>query len=661
MRERNPFLIRSAERISNEDEFIKLFSPKIIEIVRENVEGYSFWNQFFRFQSSPGGGKTSFLKLFSPTVLLRLQEIFKIRYDSNSDIDILFKNLKLLGAFKENGELNVLTMYISCASDYDNISNLTISESKKNRLFISLINARVLIAFIRAFLDYLKITKPDSDFRIELEKLKIIPSAALNIPSDFPIECNGLDLYNWSGKLENIIYREIDGLKNQEEIINEHSGFFSAQLLTDSHISYEDSFPTNFAILFDDVQKLAIEQYRFLTNEIIEKRPSNGIWFAERLDLFSLDDLWSKDPSTGGRDYVKEINLEELFRGKSKFKDFSINVAEKRVARSRDVTLNSFPSTLLNEVNISREEIDELINRVLDKIKHISQNKTTYNTLLDFIMHNQQHDKYDCLCELRIAQIIIERKEKKESKEPSLFQNEYLVNEFEIDRKKFSQNNANYLLSRDYGIPYYYGYDSLVGLSSSNIEQFLGFSGRLFENIISSKLLGKDSRINSQEQQKILFKEVNTRWKDLNSLSNSNKVKSLLDSVAKFCSSQDNIPGFPYRGATGFALKMEDRKRLTDPVFWENNPHYADIANTLTVAIANNLIEVSIDRKQGKKGDSPKTLFFLNRWICLKYNLSFGYSGWRKVNLDTLGKWIKRGYKEKDNDSVDNPNNTLYD
>ena len=293
MRERNPFLIRTAERISNEDEFIKLFSPKIIEIIRDNIEGNSLWNQFFRFQSSPGGGKTSLLKLFSPSVLFRLQQIFKSRTDSNSDIDALFKNLKLLNAFNENDDLNVLTLYISCASDYDNISNLSVSELKKNRLFVSLLNARILIGFIRAFLDYLKIDKPDSDFKEELKKLKITPNSSTNTPNDFPIDCTALELYKWSGNLENIIYREIDGLKNQEDIITEHSGLFSVNLLTNSQISYEGNraFPANFAILFDDVQKLALEQYNFLTNEIIEKRPSNGIWFAERLDLFSLDDL----------------------------------------------------------------------------------------------------------------------------------------------------------------------------------------------------------------------------------------------------------------------------------------------------------------------------------------------------------------------------------
>lgn len=663
MRERNPFLIRTAERISNEDDFIKLFSPKIIEIIRDNLEGHSLWNQFFRFQSSPGGGKTSLLRLFSPAILFRLKQIYKTRVDSNADIDSLFKNLKLLEVYNQNEELNVLTTYISCASDYDNISNLNENENKKKRLFFSLMNARIIISFVRTFLEFLKVKKPGANFKDELKKLKIIPNSLSSIPSDFPLECNGLELYSWSGKLEQTIYKEIDGLKNDDENISEHSGLFAIQLLTNSQIHFEDktNFPENFAIFFDDAQKLALEQYNLLSNEIIEKRPSNGIWFAERLDLFNLDQLWSKDASTGGRDYVQQINLEEILKRRSKFKEFSINVAEKRVEKAKDISLNSFPSTLMNEPEIEEKKLHNFIESVIKKIGQVSQNKTIYHNLIETIKQKDYNHDFEKLCELRILQTLIERKEKKEYKEPSLFEDEYLMEEFEIAKKTLSINDAQYLLSRDFNTPFYFGFDKLVGLSSSNIEQFLAFSGRLFEHILSAKILNKDSSISTFKQESILSAEVEKRWRDLNSLSNSQEIKSLLDSLAKFCASQDDKPGYSYRGVTGFGMNLDDRKRLTNSNFWKDNPHYQIIAKTLTVAIANNLIEISIDRKQGKKGDPPKTLFFLNRWICLKYNLNFGYSGWRKVNLDTLGRWIKRGYKEKDSNTIENSNANLYD
>jgi len=663
MRERNPFLIRTAERISNEDEFIKLFSPKIIEIIKENLEGYSLWNQFFRFQSSPGGGKTSLLKLFSPTVLIRLKQIFKSRTEANTDIDSLFSNLKLLGAFNDLDEVNVLSVYISCASDYDNISNLNLSKPRKNRLFVSLINVRILISFIRTFLEYLKILDPDLDLEEELKKLTIIPRSNISLPTDFPIECNGHKLYEWSGKLEKAIYRQIDGFESEIEDLNEHSGLFSVQLLTSEQLYYkgELSIPTNIAIFFDDIQKLAFEQYNYISNEIVEKRPSNGIWFAERLDLFNLDDLWSKNASTNGRDYVKEVNLEELLKGRSNFKDFSINVAEKRVERSKDVSLSSFPSILLDDLNYKKNDIEILINKVIENINDSSKMSSSYKSVLNEIINKSFNGEFEKLIELRIFQILIERMEKKKNREPSLFDTEYLISEYELDKKRFSKNDSLYLLSRDLKIPYYFGYNTLVSLSSSNIEQFLAFAGRLFENVISANIIGKDNRITPYEQEKILLKEANRRWKDLNSLSNYKEIKTLLDSIAKFCNSQDNILGYSYRGVTGFALKLEDRQRLTNQETWVNSPHYRVLSRVLTVAIANNLLEVRLDKKQGNKGEPPKTLFFLNRWVCLKYGLSFSYTGWRTVNLDILGKWVYRGFKEKDTENITSQMKNLYD
>src|SRR5690606_25420871 len=113
--------------------------------------------------------------------------------------------------------------------------------------------------------------------------------------------------------------------------------------------------------------------------------------------------------------------------------------------------------------------------------------------------------------------------------EPSLFPSEYMVAEFLDDKKSFSSNMASYLLGKDFKIPYYFGYDNLVSISSSNIEQFLAFSGRLFENIISSRLMNANTALSAVEQEKILISEASNRWRDLNSLSLSREIKLLLD------------------------------------------------------------------------------------------------------------------------------------
>src|SRR5687768_9027339 len=60
----NPFLERMSERTSDQ-EFVRLFSPKILERLSEDA----FAGAVHMFRSPPGGGKTTLLRAFTPTAL----------------------------------------------------------------------------------------------------------------------------------------------------------------------------------------------------------------------------------------------------------------------------------------------------------------------------------------------------------------------------------------------------------------------------------------------------------------------------------------------------------------------------------------------------------------------------------------------------------------
>jgi hypothetical protein len=200
----------------------------------------------------------------------------------------------------------------------------------------------------------------------------------------------------------------------------------------------------------------------------------------------------------------------------------------------------------------------------------------------------------------------------------------------------------------------------LVEISHTNIEQFLAFSGRLFEHMLSLAISGRGQRLKPEVQNRIMLEEASTRWADLDNLSDAKSIKTLLEAIAQFCLNEDSKPGFPYKGVNGFALSQRDREKLTDQEYWVDSPFYEKLANTLTICVANNLLEIDPNRKQGSPLDPPKTVFYLNRWICVKFGLSLKFGGWRKVGLDDLGKWQSRGYKIQDSDSIlDIP--TLYE
>src|SRR5262245_278173 len=61
----NPFLERMSERTTSDMEFVRLFSPKILERLAEDA----FEGAVHVFRSSPGGGKTTLLRAFTPPAL----------------------------------------------------------------------------------------------------------------------------------------------------------------------------------------------------------------------------------------------------------------------------------------------------------------------------------------------------------------------------------------------------------------------------------------------------------------------------------------------------------------------------------------------------------------------------------------------------------------
>ena len=69
MREsRNPFRLRRAENIDTDSSFLTLFEPGILDVLAES--GLPETVQPIR--SAAGGGKTSLLRLFTPSVLHKL-------------------------------------------------------------------------------------------------------------------------------------------------------------------------------------------------------------------------------------------------------------------------------------------------------------------------------------------------------------------------------------------------------------------------------------------------------------------------------------------------------------------------------------------------------------------------------------------------------------
>jgi hypothetical protein len=156
---RNPFKIRATEYIESDETFVRLFSPNVLEILSNK----DIWNKPLIIRSAPGGGKSSLLRLFTPRALLT---VYKLR--TREHTKDLYDRLHQLEAINENGPL-VLGIYLSCSNSYAALEDLDIDNIKKQRLLLSLINARIVLSALHGTLSLkgiLILPSPDFLYRV---------------------------------------------------------------------------------------------------------------------------------------------------------------------------------------------------------------------------------------------------------------------------------------------------------------------------------------------------------------------------------------------------------------------------------------------------------------------------------------------------------------
>ena len=109
MREpRNPFRLRSSEHIDQDATFLRLFEPGILDVLStENL-----WTGVRLIRSAAGAGKTSLLRLFTPSCLLTLHA-----HRKQEDWVELYQRLKDLGAIEDSGP-KVLGVMLQCGRYY---------------------------------------------------------------------------------------------------------------------------------------------------------------------------------------------------------------------------------------------------------------------------------------------------------------------------------------------------------------------------------------------------------------------------------------------------------------------------------------------------------------------------------------------------------------
>ena len=136
MREpRNPFRLRASEAIESDTTFLKLFGPGMLDLL---PEGTQLWDKLQIFRSAPGAGKSSLLRLFTPSVLLTLHA-----FRRSEDLKELYQRMSEMGVVDEDGP-RLLGVFHSCARNYATLEELEFDSARKERLLFGLSGTREL-------------------------------------------------------------------------------------------------------------------------------------------------------------------------------------------------------------------------------------------------------------------------------------------------------------------------------------------------------------------------------------------------------------------------------------------------------------------------------------------------------------------------------------
>ncbi|MEZ4945114.1 MAG: hypothetical protein R2804_06275 [Cyclobacteriaceae bacterium] len=633
----NPFFSRASQFIEQDDKFIKLFSPEILNLLKSDDS--NVWGPVKILRSSPGGGKTTLLKIFSSKILRNIKD--QSSHDAHKKE--IFDVLKELGAYDQAGNMAVAGSLLSFSNEYVSLEYLSINDSFKLRLFFSLLNTRIILSILQSIC-----IVRDMKFPEDLNKIHIDVDKSSALPSSIRDLNSGMQFYDWACKLEQRICQEIDSIHEISiDFLEGSDHLFSLDLFAPANIKIENSRVIDkVLVMLDDVHNLTGSQRSHLMSGIIDKRHLVNTWISERLKALTVDEIFSEG-SKEGRDN-STIQLESFWAKRhNAFEKFARSVANRRVAtvfEDRD-DFSSFLSTSLGP------DTKQIISKALEMVKkNIDQSYGDDERYKQWINAKEQFvgdNELDKLVEWRSLEILIYRDKNKGQGGQGTLELDILKDE-DLEEQDGSdvKNAAHLFLNEEYKIPYYYGMKSICRLASFNIEQFLFIAGSLFEDVLTSsikRIVNPNIKleISPLRQEDIIKKTVNK--KKYNDVLNISEIKNFLDSIGEFCRSETYVPNaWNSPGINGIAITMKERSLLRSTVLNDPNHIYYKLTKCLSTCFTNNLLEFKLDYKcKGKLW----MIIYINKIYCVKYNLPLGNGKFRERNLKTLLGWFNNGFK----------------
>lgn len=621
----NPFLDRMSERTTSDQEFVRLFSPKILERLAEDA----FEGALHIFRSPPGGGKTTLLRAFTPTALRAFWNARRVQEMSES-----YQRLSARQILDEHSGPQMLGVLLSCASGYADLPpGATVAQEG---LFRALLDCRVVLRSLRSLATLLGFSSPDQLEHVRLEydalgaDLKSIP------PVSSPIE-----LAQWADRRERAVYAELDSVGVNSAVgVSVHVRFESVLWLQSvKFISDGLEVIPRRMLMIDDLHRLRRKQRAMMIEELTEIRPGIPVWLAER--SIAMGEQLLSQGTREGRE-LREYSLDDLWtagRGQQ-FSTFAQSILDRRLDAQNEIPSGPFEQYLRQ--TIRQDDINEQVGRSLPSLQtdiaRYSKNQR-YSEWVAIAEKNLANPRLESLQELFVTRILLARDENKRQLSLELAP----LSAEELEERDSSQVSAaaEIFLHEELRVPYYYGIDRLCTMATNNVEELLSLAAALYDGLRAKQILRRPELLLSPQEQEKLLKEVAKKKRDFipKNHTEGTRAQRLLDSIGSFCRDRTFLPNAPIApGVTGIRLSQGEMIKL------QNHTHKefgVILRRVLAECVAENLLVAR--QSSASTGRESGTMFYLNRTLCALYDLPLQMGGWQDLTIENLIDWMERG------------------
>jgi hypothetical protein len=627
----NPFRSRTSEQVAQQglDRYLRSFGADALELLPDEV-----WERPLIIRSAPGAGKTSLLRAVSADTL----RVLDIRRSAHEDI---VSQLQAIGAFDDHGAPAVLGFRVPLVRDYRGIADLEPDPGVARRIFLRLLDARIVGSFCDAIEALVRV---DEGAILDVVTVTPEPSGEAALARlGGPV---GRDLRKWGRATEREILDRLDSVLPSEDHVDGHAALYSLRALSGARLRAGDtSLSLRPLLLLDDGQELASAQRTLLLDAFHDRELNLARWYTERYSAMEPEDLVGDGEP--GRNSV-QIRLEreaermgaETRRGKKtrRFDKLLHDISGKRAnALLREYDNEDLDFAQLLDV----DEGDELVVRA-ERARSIIRQRLSGLTN-DMSRYKQWFADADALSPLESArrwrevEIVIARD--RDRQELGLFELELTDEERNARSSSAIREAADLWLRREFGLPFYWGSERLAKLAAENIEQYLNLSADIFDEMLVGITLRRGARVSRLRQDAAMTAASDQFWADIPGRRIGGRaIQQLLRHIAKLCRAETYRPKAPYApGVTGTALSMRDRARLLDPAFRAATPGAPELFEALHGAIGHNLLRAHTDRSVK---DDRWMVLYLNRLTCVRYGLPLGYGGFRERSLEHMCQWM---------------------